>query len=68
MGGKGGKCEEYWKEKMEGNWVKSEEKGKIEGKMEGKRGGEKCRIMRRNRKKVNTGGGNGGEGGEMGEK
>lgn len=36
--------------------------------MEGKRGGEKCRIMRRNRKKVNTGGGNGGEGGEMGRK
>ena len=39
MGGKGGKCEEYWKEKMEGNWVKSEEKrGKVKG-----NGGEKRR-------------------------
>ena len=38
-GGKRGKCEEYWKEKMEGNWVKSEEKrGKVKG-----NGGEKRR-------------------------
>ena len=40
-GGKRGKCEEYWKEKMGGNWVKSEEKrGKVKGKWRGKEEGK----------------------------